>query len=209
MNRYLVNEIFYSLQGEGARAGTPNVFVRFAKCNLDCPFCDTDFEHGDWYTIPELLAEMRRVADPECDWVVFTGGEPMLQLDEALTWAARTVGWHLAIETNGMFAIPFPMDWVCVSPKNDQVAQLSANEVKYVMNAGDPLPDTRVKAEHYLLSPVSIYETCDHDGDCEPPACLGPRWRTDPDALAHCIDLCKVNPPWRLSCQQHHAWGIR
>lgn len=209
MNRYLVREIFYSLQGEGARAGTPNVFVRFAKCNLSCDFCDTDFATGDWYTIPELLAEMRRVADPECDWVIFTGGEPMLQLDADLVRAARADGWHLAIETNGMFHIPFALDWICVSPKNDDLAQLWADEVKFVTFPGAPLPTTPIKAEHYLLSPVSVLEPCDHDGDCEPPACPGPWWRIDSAALQHCITLCLDNPPWRLSCQQHKWWGVR
>lgn len=191
MKRYMVNEVFYSLQGEGARAGTANVFVRFAKCNLACDFCDTDFADGDWYTADELLAEMRRVTDPECDWVIFTGGEPMLQLDSPLVRAARADGWRQAIETNGMFHIPFVLDWICVSPKNDELAQLWADEVKYVMAAGAPLPDTLVKAEHYLLSPVSIDDVI------------------DPAALEHCIRLCLENPGWRLSCQQHKWWGVR
>lgn len=210
--RYLINECFYSLQGEGVRAGTANAFLRFAKCNLACNReqhgfdCDTDFEAGDWYDRDGIVDLLRSVADPECDWVVLTGGEPSLQLDRELVQLLRCCGWHLAIETNGTRPLPFGLDWICVSPKpGTQIRQLEADEVKAVIGVGQPLPDTNIKADHYLVSPA--FGPCDHDGDCEPPACPG--YHLDADTLAWCIRLVRENPAWRLSCQQHKWWGIR
>lgn len=216
MTRYMVKEVFYSLQGEGVRAGTPNVFVRFAGCNLACNVadhgfdCDTDFVGGTAYTADELAAEMRRVADPECDWVIFTGGEPTLQLDRELVGFLRLDGWFMAIETNGTRGIDYSLDWVCVSPKpGTTIAQLDADEVKVVLGPGQLLPDVTVKADHYLVSPAATVAPCDHDGDCEPPACPGFSSYVPPEAIAWALRVCLDNPPWRLSVQQHKAWGVR
>lgn len=199
VKRYLVNEVFYSLQGEGARAGTPNVFVRFAKCNLACSEavegfdCDTDFAHGDWMTGDQLLAVVGHLAAAECDWVIFTGGEPALQIDVHLVQLFRANGWHLAIETNGTRPLPYGLDWVCVSPKtpDDTIVMRECDEVKFVVPAWGDLPMTNVRADHYLLSPAA-------KGD-----------GIDPDALETCVSLCLANPPWRLSVQQHKWWGVR
>src|SRR3954464_3724428 len=106
MERYRVNEIFYSLQGEGVRAGTPNLFLRFARCNLACRAethgfdCDTEFESGRRMTLPEILEEIRNLS-AACRWVVLTGGEPALQVDGDLIDALHGAGYQLAIETNG------------------------------------------------------------------------------------------------------------
>jgi 7-carboxy-7-deazaguanine synthase len=195
---YLVNEIFYSLQGEGVRAGTPNLFLRLARCNLACTAethgfdCDTEFESGRRLSIGEIVAELRQLSAP-CRWVILTGGEPALQTDAALIDGLHGAGYALAIETNGSVALPPGIDWITVSPKvaEHAVRQRTAHEVKYVRGHGQAIPKTVVSAEHYLLSPV--FEGAE----------------VDPRALAWCIRLCKENPTWRLSVQQHKLWKVR
>jgi 7-carboxy-7-deazaguanine synthase len=196
--RYLVNEIFYSLQGEGVRAGTPNLFLRLARCNQECRVethgfdCDTEFESGRWLTAPEIVAEARQLSG-DCGWIVLTGGEPGLQVDRELIDALHAAGLALAIETNGSVELPAGIDWITVSPKvaEHAIRQRTAHEVKYVRGHGQALPRTVVKAEHYLLSPA-------FDGD-----------ELDRRALDWCIRLCRENPPWRLSVQQHKLWRVR
>jgi 7-carboxy-7-deazaguanine synthase len=198
MERYRVNEIFYSLQGEGVRAGTSNLFLRFSRCNLECRVethgfdCDTEFESGRWMTLPEIVAELRQLS-PVCDWVILTGGEPALQVDPELIDGLHAAGFKLAIETNGSRELPPGLDWITVSPKVAEHAlrQRRAQEVKYVRDYGQGLPKTVVEAEHYLISPA-------FDGA-----------GVDPRTLDWCIRLCKENPPWRLSVQQHKLWGVR
>jgi len=195
---YLVNEIFYSLQGEGVRAGTPNLFLRFAKCNLECKVethgfdCDTEFESGRRLGIDEILAELQALS-ATCRWVVVTGGEPALQLDRELIDALHEAGYRLAIETNGSVELPEGLDWITVSPKvaEHAIRQKRAHEVKYVRAHGQGVPQTVVEADHYLISPA-------FDGD-----------HLDPRALAWCIRLVEENPAWRLSVQQHKGWKVR
>ncbi len=196
--RYLVNEMFYSLQGEGVRAGTPNVFLRLARCNQECRLethgfdCDTEFESGRWLTAEEIVAEARRLS-AGCGWLILTGGEPALQVDGKLIDALHGAGFELAIETNGSVELPAGIDWITVSPKvaEHAIRQRTAHEVKYVRGYGQALPRTVVKAEHYLLSPA-------FDGA-----------GLDRRALEWCIRLCQEHPPWRLSVQQHKLWGVR
>jgi 7-carboxy-7-deazaguanine synthase len=198
MDRYLVNEIFYSLQGEGVRAGTPNFFVRLAKCNLACKVethgfdCDTEFESGRWMTLLEIVEELRQLSE-KCDWIVLTGGEPALQVDREMIDALHAAGYKLAIETNGSIELPAGIDWITVSPKvaEHAVRQKKAQEVKYVRGYGQAVPRTVVEAEHYLISPA-------FEGE-----------QLDPRTLDWCIRLCRENPPWRLSVQQHKAWKVR
>jgi 7-carboxy-7-deazaguanine synthase len=198
MDRYLVNEIFYSLQGEGVRAGTPNFFLRLAKCNLACKVethgfdCDTEFESGRWMTLPEIVEELRQLSEI-CDWIVLTGGEPALQVDREMIDALHAAGYRLAIETNGSVELPEGLDWITVSPKvaEHAIRQKKAQEVKYLRGYGQAIPRTVVAAEHYLISPA-------FEGD-----------RLDPRVLDWCIRLCRENPPWRLSVQQHKMWKVR
>jgi 7-carboxy-7-deazaguanine synthase len=197
--RYLVNECFYSLQGEGARAGTPNIFLRFAKCNLKCNQaehgfdCDTDFEHGGWYDRDGIVDLLRAAAPDECRWVILTGGEPALQVDVELVQLLRCCGYNLAIETNGTKALPFGLDWICVSPKpGAPVVITEADEVKVVLAAGMELPDvSAIKADWYVVSPA-------FDGEA-----------LVPENVEWCRRLVLDNPDWRLSTQMHKAWGIR
>ena len=198
MERYLVNEVFYSLQGEGVRAGTPNLFLRLSRCNLECKVethgfdCDTEFESGRRMTLAEILAEFRALSD-SCDWVILTGGEPALQTDRELIDGLHAAGYKLAIETNGSFPLPEGIDWITVSPKvaEHAIRQRTAHEVKYVRGYGQAIPKTVVEAEHYLISPA--FEGAE----------------ADPRVLDWCIRLCKENPPWRLSVQQHKLWKVR
>jgi len=197
MTRYLVNEIFRSIQGEGVRAGTVATFVRFSKCNLACNVaehgfdCDTEFDTGRWHTLGSLIDTVRD-AGPT-GWVIFTGGEPALQLDGALVDALHALGYQLAIETNGTRLLPDGLDWVCVSPKpGAPVAVTWADEVKYVLGPGqEPILTGLPTADHWLVSPAFKSD------------------ESDPDAVAWCIAFVLAHPGWRLSVQQHKWLGIR
>jgi len=198
MKSYRINEIFFSLQGEGARTGQPSLFLRFSKCNLTCKVethgfdCDTEFESGQDLTVDEILAELK-VLTAECSWVVLTGGEPALQIDRVLIDALHEAGYQLAIETNGTVELPPGLDWVTVSPKvaEHAIRQRVADEVKYVRTYGQALPETSVKAEKFWISPA-------FEGD-----------RVDPRTLEWCVQLVKDNPHWGLSPQMHKFWGLR
>lgn len=198
MKTYLVNEVFFSLQGEGVRAGTPSIFLRFAGCNQGCAAeiqgfdCDTAAETGQEMTLEDIVRGCREVAS-DCPWIVLTGGEPALQVDRELIDGLHEAGYKLAIETNGTIELPGGIDWITVSPKvpEERIRQRTADEIKYVRAAGQALPDTVVQAEYRLLSPAFR----GHE--------------MDPDALAWCIDLVKDHPDWRLSVQMHKIWGIQ
>lgn len=195
---YMINEIFYSLQGEGVRAGTANLFLRFAGCNQTCRKethgfdCDTEFASGRRMTLAEILAEFRQIR-PGCNWVILTGGEPALQVDRELIDALHAAGYKLAIETNGSIELPPGIDWITVSPKvaEHAIRQRFAHEVKYVRGYGQGIPKTVVQAEHKLISPA-------FEGNI-----------LDPRTLEWCIRLVKENPNWRLSVQMHKNWNIR
>lgn len=198
MKSYRINEIFYSLQGEGVRAGCPSLFLRFSRCNLACTVethgfdCDTEFESGREMSLQEIVEELR-AASERCGWIVLTGGEPALQVDGDLIAMLHAAGYQLAIETNGTLPLPDGLDWVTVSPKVEESAirQKRANEVKYVRATGQAIPETVVEADHYLISPAFAGN------------------RLDPRTLDWCLQLVEKNPPWRLSVQLHKLWGIR
>ena len=209
---YSVKEIFYTLQGEGANAGTPAVFCRFAGCNLwsgreadragaVCNFCDTDFVGADGpgggkFSDAQALARAVEAAWPagvaSHRFVVCTGGEPLLQLDHGAIEAFHARGFRVAIETNGTLAPPAGVDWVCVSPKASAALALrSGNELKLVYPQDDALPERfeSLAFDHFFLQPM--------DG----PA----RARNTREA----IDYCLAHPRWRLSLQSHKIIGIR
>ena len=207
---YSVKEIFYTLQGEGAHAGRPAVFCRFAGCNLwsgrepdrstaICRFCDTDFIGTDGalgakYDGAESLADTIAAQWPAGRarrYVVFTGGEPLLQLDEALTVAMHARGFEVAIETNGTLPVPMGVDWVCVSPKQGAPLVVhEGDEIKVVIPqaAQDLDALAALNFRHFFLQPM--------DG---------------PDKEKHtrlAIDTCKASPQWRLSLQTHKLLQI-
>jgi len=203
---YRINEIFFSLQGEGARAGTPNVFVRFSGCNMRCDLktgksspggfaCDTEFESGQPMTAAQIVTAALRLAPKSRVGVIFTGGEPALQLDKALVDSLRKAGFSpLCIETNGTVDVaPLGLDWITLSPKvaEHAVRVSTCSEVKYVRGHGQGIPRPRAKAGRKFISPAFSGESL------------------DPDTLRWCVDLVKANPEWALSVQQHKTWGIR
>lgn len=132
--RYKVNEIFHSLQGEGEYAGYSAIFVRFAGCNLDCPFCDTDHGTANFsYTLTELLQAVTATHD-NTDIVVLTGGEPALQADKKLINALQEEGFMVHIETNGTLPLPDGPDWIVCSPKQLPLAIKHADEIKMLFD---------------------------------------------------------------------------
>ncbi|MGE0131912.1 MAG: 7-carboxy-7-deazaguanine synthase QueE [Blastocatellales bacterium] len=203
MKSYSINEVFTSLQGEGVRAGTANVFVRFAGCNLQCngeevggvfqPICDTNFSGGRALQLGQLIDEIEQIGG-KCRNVILTGGEPALQVDAALVEALKERGWHIAIETNGTRELPAGIHWICVSPKTAEhtMRVKVASEVKYVLHAGQALPKPSIDARFYVISPAFQPD--------------GSLLRAD---LEWCVQLVKENPKWRLSTQQHKVWRVR
>jgi 7-carboxy-7-deazaguanine synthase len=209
---YQVKEIFYTLQGEGANAGRPAVFCRFAGCNLwsgreadrssaVCQFCDTDFvgtdgTQGGRYDSAAQLAQSIAAQWPsggaDHRFVVLTGGEPLLQVDAALVDALHAQRFHIALETNGSLAAPAGIDWICVSPKAGALwVQRSGHELKVVW----PQPGLDLDAleaadfQHRYLQPMdNLLRTANTE---------------------RCVALCLQRPAWRLSLQTHKITGIR
>jgi 7-carboxy-7-deazaguanine synthase (Cx14CxxC type) len=207
---YTVKEIFYTLQGEGAHAGRPAVFLRFAGCNLwtgreadrataVCQFCDTDFvgtsADGGKFHDAAALADAVAARWPPREsrrFVVCTGGEPLLQLDRALIAALHAREFEVAVETNGTIEPPAELDWVCVSPKADApLVVRRGDEVKlvYPQERGEPARYSQLDFRHFFLQPMD-----------------GPRV-ADNTRLA--VEYCLANPQWRLSLQTHKMVGIR
>lgn len=179
---YRINEIFYSLQGEGCNFGRPFVFVRFAGCNLRCAWCDTEFERYTEMTAAEIRAEVARY---DCKSLLFTGGEPALQLDGELL--DQFGGYYTAIETNGTIALPVAerLNWITVSPKTPDFRQRTGSEIKIVYE-GQPLDGYDCSGfKHRFLQPVF--------GVTEKAA----------------VDYIKEHTQWRLSAQLHKYLNIR
>lgn len=188
---YSVNEIFYSLQGEGYHTGRAAVFVRLAGCNLRCAFCDTDFAHGEPMTARQIADAVFAYSTHPDTLIVLTGGEPSLQAARELIDVLHQHGQAIAIETNGTHPLPEGIDWVTVSPKTDgltpghtsDVVLTRADEVKVVFTeaAESRLPYWRktIQAAHYYLQPCSCSNT---------------------EAV---VAYIKAHPEWRLSLQTH------
>ena len=152
-----INEIFYSLQGEGYHTGTPAIFVRFSGCNLKCDFCDTQHEEGKMMTDDEIIAEVKKYPAVT---VVLTGGEPSLWVDDELIDRLHQAGKYVTIETNGTRPLPAAIDWVTCSPK--QGAKLAIDrmdEVKVVYEGQDISIFELLPAEHFFLQPCSCNNT--------------------------------------------------
>lgn len=192
---YAINEIFISIQGEGARKGMVCVFVRFAGCNLNCPWCDTDHRKNATMTAEEILEQVRKVSDGRLLPVVFTGGEPALQLDERLLSAFRQDGYLgdlLGVETNGTKQIPGWDGYTAVSPKPGHALEITeADEVRFVLGAGEPIPTVDIDGGTTYISPKFNGE------------------RLDEGALRWCISQCLANPTYCLSTQDHKLWRIK
>jgi 7-carboxy-7-deazaguanine synthase len=211
---YRVKEIYYTLQGEGAQVGRPAVFCRFSHCNLwsgresqravaVCQFCDTDFvgtdgPGGGRFPDAESLAQAvmaawRGAAHPKAEpYVVCTGGEPLLQLDDRAVAALHAVGFAVGVETNGTQPAPPGLDWICVSPKaGAPLALKTGDELKLVYPQDGAAPEDfeNLSFDRFLLQPMDGAE------------------REKNTALA--IEYCLDHPQWRLSLQTHKYTGIR
>jgi len=206
---YSIKELFFSLQGEGAQVGRAAVFCRFAGCNLwsgrdadrekaVCKFCDTDFVGADAgnFTDPNDLAAAAMSFWPQDvgghPLVICTGGEPLLQLDEALCTAFHAVGFEVAVETNGTRPRPSGIDWLCVSPKADAPLQLvEGDELKLVFPQPgvDPLRFAGLAFKHFFLQPMD-----------------GNDVTANTDAAK---EYCLMHPQWRLGLQMHKILGLR
>lgn len=195
MSNKTVNEIFYSLQGEGYHAGRPVIFIRFSNCNLQCPFCDTDFKTGTMMTDEEILNVVKTFP---CNFIVLTGGEPALQIDSTFINLLHGEGKTVAIETNGTRPIPENLDWITVSPKCDfckhaEVVLKKADEVKIVFPCPNPQRYlTLISATHHYLQP------CDTGKKEE-----------NKQNLEQCISYCLEHPEWSLSLQLHKLIGVK
>jgi len=210
---YAVKEIFYTLQGEGVQTGRAAVFCRFVGCNLwsghekdrvnaICKFCDTDFlgtegpDGGKFGTEAQLANRIEQTwyspSSSRKKFVVFTGGEPLLQLDRPLIEALHSREFEIAVETNGTVAAPSGLDWICVSPKaGTKLIQNTGDELKLVFpQSGAPPEEFQgLGFRHFFLQPMD-----------------GPHRKTNTDqALRYCLG----NPVWRLSLQTHKFVGIR
>lgn len=208
---YLVKELYYTIQGEGVRTGRAAVFCRFAGCNLwsgrerdrpraVCQFCDTDFVGSDgsgggvFAAVEDLSVAIADVWQGGSDqqYVVFTGGEPLLQLDAPLICATAAKGFEMAVETNGTIGVPAGLDWITVSPKTGtQLMVTRGNELKVVFPQSGMDPDEflYLDFDHFLIQPL--------DG---------------PDAIRHrqiALQYCLAHPRWRLSLQVHKILEIR
>jgi len=209
---YSIKEIYFTLQGEGAQTGRAAVFLRFSGCNLwsgreadrasaVCDFCDTDFvgvdgPGGGKFASAEELAEAVSqhwpAENPDPPFVVCTGGEPLLQIDQTLVDALRDKGFEIALETNGTLPLTATFDWVCCSPKAGAPLVLtSGDELKMVFPQPNvsPADFDKLQFEHFYLQPMD-----------------GPQ-QDENASLA--VDYCKHHPPWKVSLQTHKILGIR
>ena len=203
MMKYRVNEIFYSLQGEGMNAGRAAVFIRLSGCNLKCPFCDTDFASYDDMEVEDIIREVFDICDGEIpELCVITGGEPSLQLRNDLCNALHRVGMTIAVETNGTRPIHVDVDFVTISPKSPFVKDADVmvskcNEVKVIMTENITWDEIlafeeTIEADNYFIQP------CDTGFIAK-----------NKENMSNCVDFVKANPKWRLSLQQQKILNVR
>jgi organic radical activating enzyme len=209
MNDLKVVEIFVSLQGEGGRAGEASIFVRLAGCNQNCWYCDTKFDSGKSMTVADILVDLYRCYPVR--WIVWTGGEPTLQLTEEHIKFFHEKGFKQAIETNGSNLIPPALDYVTISPKGnaykliENIGNVKVNEIRFPVHVEgweddlDYIPEIKdlPKADHYFLSPIFLGEEKS-------------RLAFDKKAFQKCLDyILEEEPIWKISTQLHKLWGLK
>lgn len=188
-NKYLINEIFYSLQGEGRWTGKPMVFVRFSGCNLRCEFCDTDFKAFTEMSLQEIVDTVASLSGT-CRNICVTGGEPSLQITQEFVDRFHKEGYKIHIETNGTHPLPQGIDWITCSPKetwerNADVVLEYADEIKLVYTEQDPEKWLDFNAKYHFLQPCSCRNT------------------------EKVIQYILNHPKWQLSLQTHKYTDIR
>lgn len=190
-----INDIFYSLQGEGRHTGRAAIFIRFSGCNLACSFCDTDFSDYREMTDEQIVEEVLKMV-PDKDGVypmiVLTGGEPTLQVDERLIDLLHEAGFCLvAMESNGTKNPPANLDWLTVSPKKNVMVK-RCQELKCIYDGEQKVEDYGIEADYYYLQPCDV-------GDAGKNA----------EIIGQCIEEIKKNPKWMLSLQTHKLIGFK
>lgn len=188
-----INEIFYSLQGEGHFTGTPAVFVRLSGCNMKCPFCDTEHEEHTEMSEEEIVREVTR---HPATHVVITGGEPTMQLNRRLTDMLHAEGKFIQMETNGTLPVPegCRIDWITCSPKRTHVSLSHVDELKVVLQH----PGQDMECFNKMEATVYSLQPCDLKDEAE-----------NARNLKAAIDYCLSNPKWRLSLQTHKMINVR
>ena len=194
---FKINEIFYSLQGEGYHSGTPAVFVRFSGCNLRCAFCDTQHQQGVMMSLQEIVHEVNKY--PQAPLLVLTGGEPSLFIDEAFVAELKQkTGKKIAIETNGTRPLPSNLDWVTLSPKSafeggnaEPCVLTHCDELKVVYLGQDLAQYEDIEAQYRFLQPCF----------CENETMRQANMKV-------CVEAVMQNPGWRLSLQIHRVLNI-
>lgn len=192
-----ISEIFYSIQGEGQRVGTANIFIRTQGCKAkNACFamgikCDTEFESGREYDIKQLYNEIKNY---DCKNIIWTGGEPAQQLTDDIVQFFKDRGYYQCIETSGLFPVSELLDFVSVSPKvAEHVIKKNfkkVNELRYVRHKGQDIPNPSIQADYYFVSPHS-------DG-----------FNLNFENIKHCLELVKNNPTWRISIQMHKIYNV-
>ena len=184
-----VNDIFYSLQGEGRNTGRAAIFIRFAGCNLKCPFCDPDFADYTELSDADIL---NRIKAYPSHFVVLTGGEPSLQVDRPFVDLLHAHGYEIAMETNGTHAIVDGIDWVTCSPKGKSVIT-RCNELKCIFEESTVCPDDHgIQADYKYLQPCDVQDA-----------------RRNADIVKRCFDYILQHPEWRMSLQTHKLVGFK
>jgi len=189
-----VKEIFYSLQGEGGRQGIASIFIRLSGCNLKCDFCDTDFSDGEVMTWGKILLIIKEFP---CQWIVWTGGEPSLQLTDKCLQFFKKAGYFQAIESNGHNRLSELLDYTVVSPKGqtDYASEINpqVDEIRLPVRVADPIPpiESLPEAGYYFLSPIFTENQEETKANID-----------------YCVEQVKKHPDWRLSLQVHRWIGI-
>lgn len=197
-----VKEIFYSIQGEGGRQGEASIFIRLANCNLNCWFCDTDWTKGIEMSLEQIQNEIK---DFNCKWIVWTGGEPTLQLNDSILSYFANLGYKQAIETNGTNKVSSLIDYVTCSPKNEVSLEdlhnnfpEGVNEFRYPVSDDVKIPSIKSLpyADNYFVSPIFTGEE-------------KKRFELNEQNIDKCIDFVLKNTDWKLSLQIHKILNIR
>jgi len=190
-----VKEIFYSLQGEGGRQGAASIFIRLSGCNLNCDFCDTDFSGGEEMSLQQILTAIRKFP---CKWIVWTGGEPTLQLTEFCLIFFKLAGYLQAVESNGSNRLYSLFNYTVISPKEDtfdilQELNTRVDEIRMPIRVNDPIPmmESLPRADYYFLSPIFTKSKAETKANID-----------------YCVEQVKQHPEWRLSLQMHKWIGI-
>ena len=190
-----VKEIFYSLQGEGGRQGAASIFIRLSGCNLNCDFCDTDYSGGEEMSLEQILTAIQKFP---CKWIVWTGGEPTLQLSEFCLLFFKSAGYLQAVESNGSNRLFSLFDYTVISPKEDtsdilQEKNMRVDEIRMPIRAGESIPlfESLPRAAYYFLSPIFTKNPAETKANID-----------------YCVEQIKLHPEWRLSLQMHKLIGI-